>query len=215
VNFRYPIFLDLSGKRCVVAGEGFEVAAKVRALAEASADVVYLNPRAVPEIAYLAESGRITWEAREFRPEDLDQCFLIITCRPDNAEIFRLAEQRKVLCNAVDDPKNCRYSYGSVHRHGDLTIGISTNGTAPALAVRIKQRLQQEVGPEYGELLEILRRLRPEINARIADFERRKALWYEIVDSPALSLLREENREAAYSLIRSLLDRAVNSILHS
>lgn len=213
MNFRYPIFLDLTGKKCVVTGEGYEVAGKVRALAEALADVHYINPEAVPEIQDLANEKAVRWEARHFRPEDLDSCFLIITSCPDNAEIFRLAEERKVLCNAVDDPKHCRYSYGSIHRQGDLTIGISTNGVAPAIAVRLKQQFQKEIGPEYKELLEILRQLRPEINRRISSFEERKNLWYQIVDSEALALLRTGQRQAANDLIQSLVENAAHSSL--
>ena len=212
MNFRYPIFLDLTGKKCVVTGEGFEVAAKVRALAETLADVRYINPRAVPEIEALASLGSIRWELREFSTEDLDGCFLVITCSPRNAEIFRLAEARNVLCNAVDDPANCRYSYGSVHRSGDLTIGISTNGIAPAIAVRLKQKFQSEIGPEYGELLEELRQIRPEITSRITDFEKRKQLWYAIADSEALALFRNGEREAALGLLRQLIDAALSSI---
>lgn len=211
MNFRYPIFLDLTGKKCVVTGEGFEVAAKVRALADASADVRYINPRAVPEIGALASLGSIRWEIREFSTEDLDGCFLVITCSPRNAEIFRMAEARNVLCNAVDDPVNCRYSYGSVHRSGDLTIGISTNGIAPAIAVRLKQKFQSEIGPEYGELLEELRQIRPEITSRIKDFEMRKQLWYSIADSEALALFKNGEREAALRLIRQLIDAALSS----
>ena len=104
MNFRYPIFLDLSGKKCVIAGEGYEVAGKVRALMEASAKVLYVNQEAVPEINELAVQGAIQWERREFRPDDLDDCFLVITSGPNNAEVFRLAEARGVICNAVDDP---------------------------------------------------------------------------------------------------------------
>ncbi len=210
MNFRYPIFLDLTGKKCVVTGEGYEVAGKVRALAEASANVLYLNAEAVPEIRELAEQGAIRWETRDFCPSDLDDCFLLITSRPDNADIFRLAEERKVLCNAVDDPKHCRYSYGSIHRQGNLTIGISTNGVAPAVAVRLKQRFQREIGTEYKELLELLRQLRPEINGRIHDFEKRKELWYQIADSPALALLRDGQRQSAYDLIQNLIKTAVS-----
>jgi precorrin-2 dehydrogenase / sirohydrochlorin ferrochelatase len=211
MNFRYPIFLDLTGKKCVVTGEGFEVAAKVRALAEASADVRYINPRAVPEIEALASRGSIHWEVREFSPEDLDDCFLVITCSPRNAEIFTMAERRNVLCNAVDDPANGRYSYGSIHRSGDLTIGISTNGIAPAIAVRLKQKFQREIGPEYRELLEHLRQIRPEITSRIKDFEKRKQLWYAIADSEALTLLKRGEHEAALRLIRQLIDGALSS----
>ena len=211
MNFRYPIFLDLTGKKCVVTGEGFEVAAKVRGLAEASADVRYINPRAVPEIEALAAKGAIRWEIRDFSPVDLEDCFLVVTCSQRNAEIFRMAEASNVLCNSVDDPANCRYSYGSVHRSGDLTIGISTNGIAPAIAVRLKQRFQREIGPEYGEFLEELRRLRPEITGRISDFGKRKQLWYSIADSEALAFFKSGDRNAALTVIRQLIDQAISS----
>ncbi len=142
MNFRYPIFLDLTGKQCLVAGEGYEIAGKVRALVEAKANVTYVNPRAEPSIQELASSGAIRWLQREFESSDLEGLFLVITDREDNSEIFRLAEERNILCNSVDDPENCRFSFGSIHRRGELTIAISTNGWAPAVAVRLRERLR-------------------------------------------------------------------------
>jgi siroheme synthase-like protein len=215
LNFRYPIFLNLTGKRCLVTGEGFEVAAKVKGLVDASAKVTYVNPRAEDEIRTMAQRDLIEWKARSFEPGDLGDCFLVITDRDDNAEIFRMAEERGILCNAVDDPENCRFSFGSVHRQGDLTIALSTNGVAPALAVRLKQWLQREIGPEYGELLRILKDLRPAITDGIADFESRRALWYRLVDSDALSLLRSGDHARARQLILELVNGAFSSTSHS
>lgn len=206
MNFRYPIFLDLSGKRCLVIGEGHEIAGKVRALVDAAAKVIYVNPRAVPAIEELAEAGRISWARRGFEPPDLDGCFLAIADGDDNAEIFRLAEEHRVLVNAVDDPEHCRFSFGSVHRQGDLTISISTNGVAPALAVRLRERLEREIGPEYAELLRMLKEVRGEIGARLADFSARRALWYQIVDSDILAKLREGRRDEAKRTLRQMID---------
>ena len=207
MNFHYPIFLDLTGKRCLVVGEGPEMASKIQGLIEAGAEVVYVNPRASDEIAALAKRGEMLWAAREFAPPDLDGCFLVIARLEDNSEIFRLAEERGVLCNAVDDPEHCRFIFGSVHRQGELTIAISTNGVAPALAVRLKERLQREIGPEYAVLLELLQRIRAEIRARIPDFARRRELWYRIIDSGALEKIRAGEIEEARRLIVGLIER--------
>jgi siroheme synthase-like protein len=215
LNFRYPIFLDLAGKKCLVIGEGHEIAGKIKALVDALANVIYVNPRAEPVIQELAAAGLVRWEARHFQPDDLAGCFLVITHLDDNSEVFRLAEERRVLCNAVDDPQHCRFSYGSVHRQGDLTIGISTNGWAPALAVRLKQQLEKEVGPEYGELLDLIQVVRPEIKARIPDFGARRELWYRIVDSDILARLREGQRDAAGGVLRRMIEHAANSISRS
>jgi precorrin-2 dehydrogenase / sirohydrochlorin ferrochelatase len=209
MNFRFPVFLDLTGKRCIVTGQGYEVAGKIKALIDAGAEVQYINPTALPEIEQWAALDLVVWKPRAFEPVDLDGCFLVITDLPDNAPIFRLAERRGILCNAVDDPEHCRFSFGSVHRQGDLTVAISTNGWAPALAVRLRQWMEREVGPEYGALLALLKEARPIITKQISDFGRRRDLWYRIVDSTVLAKLREGQPDAAAEQVKQFIDEAI------
>ena len=215
MNFRYPIFLDVKGKKCIVTGEGYEVAFKVKNLVDCCAAVTYINPRAEPAIQALAAAGLLQWIRRDFADTDLNGCFLILADLEDNSHIFHLAESRGVLCNAVDDPEHCRFSFGSLHRQGDLTIGISTNGWAPAVAVRLKEWLQREVGPEYATMLAMLKEVRPEITTRIADFGARKDLWYRIVDSEILPMLRAGDQAGARTTIRQLIDETISSTSRS
>jgi siroheme synthase-like protein len=215
VNFRFPVFLDLTGKNCLVTGAGYEVPPKVQALVDASANVTYVHPAADPRIESLAMAGLIQWHRRGFEPGDLQDCFLVITDHEENSDIFRMAEEQRVLCNSVDDPPNCRFSFGAIHRQGELTVAISTNGWAPAVAVRLKEWLQREIGPEYAVFLDLLKEIRPEITSRIGDFASRRALWYQIVDSDVLRLLRDYQTEAARSSIRMMLEQAVSNISHS
>ncbi len=105
----------------------------------------------------------------------------------------------------MDDPEHCRFSFGSIHRRGELTIAISTNGWAPAVAVRLKEKLQREIGPEYTDFLELLKSVRPEITASIADFGKRRELWYRIVDSEALAMLARGQKDAAAALVREMI----------
>jgi precorrin-2 dehydrogenase/sirohydrochlorin ferrochelatase len=210
MNFRYPIFLDLSAKKCLVVGEGYEVAAKVEGLVEAAARVTYINPRAEVAIEAMAWAGLLEWETREFQPADLQGCFLVISDLPDNSAIFQMAEEQGILCNSVDDPAHCRFSFGSLHRQGDLTIAISTNGYAPALAVRLKEQFQCEVGPEYAEFMRMLRDVRPQITSGLTDFGARRALWYRIVDSEILALLRAGDTDGAQELLRSLVTASLD-----
>jgi precorrin-2 dehydrogenase / sirohydrochlorin ferrochelatase len=215
MNFRFPVFLDLAGKRCLVIGEGYEVPAKVHMLVDAGAEVLYLNSAADPRIEALADAGVIRWERRAFVPADLDNCFLVISDQENNAEIFRLCEQARVLCNSVDDPEHCRFSFGSIHRQGDLTIAISTNGWAPAVAVRLKEKMQREIGPEYAALLSMLKEVRPKITQRIAEFSQRRELWYRIVDSDILGLLKAGKQSQASESLRHLIDSAISNTSRS
>jgi precorrin-2 dehydrogenase / sirohydrochlorin ferrochelatase len=208
MNFRYPVFLDVAGKRCLVTGEGYEIPPKVHTLVRRGAQVIYVNPTAEESIATLAAEGRLTWHQRQFEPHDLEGCLLVITDQEDNSEVFRLAEAQNVLCNAADDPEFCRFSFGSVVARGDLTMAISTNGIAPALAVRLRERLEKEIGQEYERFVEMLGKLRQEITHSIPDFGARKALWYRLVDSEALTLLRAGHEEEAVQLLRRMVDEA-------
>lgn len=201
MNFRLPVFLDVSGKRCLVTGEGFEVPAKVEALVKAGAIVTYVNPHADARIQEL----NVDWQRRDFLHSDLDGCFLVIADTEENPEIFGLAEKRGILCNCVDDPEHCRFSFGSVHRQGDLTFAISTNGWAPALAVRMREWLESEIGPEYAAFLDLMKQARPKITAQIPEFSARKQLWYELMDSNVLKLLRERHSEEAQTLLAHIL----------
>ncbi|MBV9761000.1 MAG: bifunctional precorrin-2 dehydrogenase/sirohydrochlorin ferrochelatase [Acidobacteriaceae bacterium] len=187
MNFQYPIFLDLAGKKCLVVGDHPEIPFKIQGLLAAGARVEH-QPAC--------------------DPADLADRFLVIAALPDNSEIFRLCEERNILCNSIDDPNNCRFAFGAVCRQRDLTIAISTNGAAPALAARLRQKLERQIGPEHGEFLALLKELRPEIAARVPDFAARRDLWYRIVDSDALDLLRKGDAVAAHASIRALIDRA-------
>ncbi len=210
MNFRFPVFLDLASKRCLVIGEGYEVAGKVKALIDSGARTLYINPTAAPEIQQWAALDLLTWKPRDFEQADLDGCFLVIADHLDNAVIFQLAEERGILCNSVDDPEHCRFSFGSVHRQGDLTIAISTNGWAPAVAVRLRQWVEREIGPEYGALLTLLKEARPEITKQITDFGRRRDLWYRIVDSDVLDKLRAGQAHAAATQVKRFISDATH-----
>lgn len=86
-----------------------------------------------------------------------------------------------------------------------MTIAISTSGKAPALAVRLKERLQRELGPEYERFLELAGDLREPLARRVPDFETRKALWYELVDSEILDLLGSGDEAAAREVISRIV----------
>ncbi|MCY3969362.1 MAG: bifunctional precorrin-2 dehydrogenase/sirohydrochlorin ferrochelatase, partial [Acidobacteria bacterium] len=78
-------------------------------------------------------------------------------------------------------------------------------GRAPALAVRLRERLERELGPEYGALLELAGRLRTPLARAVPEFEERRRRWYELVDSDVLELFRDgraaEARERAERIL--------------
>ncbi len=131
---------------------------------------------------------RLRWEAREFNVADLDGVFLVIAAtssREVNGAIFREAQQRNILCNVVDDPEYCDFYYPAVVRRGDLQLAISTNGQSPALAQRIRREFEVQFGPEYGEWLEELGKIRQQLFASGMDPDERRRLLHELASREA------------------------------
>lgn len=207
----YPAFLDLRGRRCVVIGGGKMAETKARALIEAGAHVAVIGVEPTGELEALAAAGRIELIRRRYRQGDLANAWLAICCEDaeTNHAVWQEAEERRVFLNAVDDVPHCSFIAGAIHRQGQLTIAISTSGKAPALAVRLRDRIAAEVGPEYGAFLEIAAELREEITRRIPDFAPRAALWYKLVDSEIIELLRRADVEGARRCARTIIEEAV------
>ncbi|MEZ4711606.1 MAG: bifunctional precorrin-2 dehydrogenase/sirohydrochlorin ferrochelatase [Caldilineaceae bacterium] len=204
----YPIFLmDLANRHCVVIGGGHEGEGKVRGLLECDATVTVISSRLTPTLQGWAEEGRFTWLDRAYSAGDLRGAFLVIAERADaeaNERIWQEAEAEGALINVMDDVAHCNFVAGSVVRQGPLTISISTSGAAPALAVRLREQMQQEFGPEYGLFLEWMQALRAPMAARYPKFKERRARWYEVVDSDVLALMRAGEHRVAEARIRQI-----------
>lgn len=192
--FAFPIFLDVRDRAVFVAGGGHESFAKARALTELGARVTL----------WTADQGT-------FDASLLDGVTLAIVGTTDPALNHRIAaacRERGILVNTVDDIPWCDWSAPAILRRGDLTLAIGTAGVAPALAVRLRDRIGEEViGPEYAELVELFAEARPRIMASGQPFAERRRLWYALVDGPAIHLLREGRAAEA----RAAVDGAITA----
>jgi precorrin-2 dehydrogenase/sirohydrochlorin ferrochelatase len=154
-----PIFVKLQGRLVVVIGGGEIAAQKIHGLLQAEARIRVIAPEVQAAFADPIRTGKIDWLQRKFEPGDLAGATLAIAATSAsgvNAAVFAEAEQRGILCNAVDDIENCHFYYGAIVQRGDLQIAISTNGKSPYLAQRLRQELEQQFGPEYESWLEWL-----------------------------------------------------------
>jgi precorrin-2 dehydrogenase / sirohydrochlorin ferrochelatase len=179
----FPAFLKLEGRRCLVVGAGPVAEEKVEGLLRAGAEIRVVAPHATARIRAWARAKKIRWEERKFRPLDLANVFLVVaaTSSPTlHAQIYREARRRAVLCNVVDDPEHCDFYYGSVVRRGALQIAISTAGHSPALAQRLRKKIEREFGEEYELWLEELGKARKGLFGKAISPRRRRALLHRL-----------------------------------
>jgi precorrin-2 dehydrogenase/sirohydrochlorin ferrochelatase len=192
--FRYPVFLELEGKRAVVIGATAVRGGKDEALLSAGAAVdVFAN--------------------RAWRPSDLDGAYVCVASSDDPDErdaIARAARERGVLVNVVDDVSNCDFAMPAVVRRGDLVLAIATGGASPALARRLRVELAERFGPEWAQILEVLREVRGETLGALPDLAERSRRWRAALDTAldsgeAERLIREGRRDELKALLLARL----------
>lgn len=211
----YPVFLNnLSEQRTLIFGGNDEAERKAGELLEVGANVTLFTPDPTETLRRYAEQGRLEWVDRWYEPGDLEGAFMVIVSELDpeaTDPIWEEADERNVLFCAMDDIPHCNFFNGSVVRRGPLVIAISTTGAAPTVSVRIRERLEEEFGPEYAHYLELMEALRDPMARQHPDFDERLELWYELVDSPLLALIEDERYDLARSLVGEIAGEEVSA----
>jgi siroheme synthase-like protein len=204
----YPVFLDIGGKKCVVVGGGQVALRKVRALLECGADVVVISPDLCAGLEQLAGSGEIHAINREYQEGDLEGAFVVIVATSDgeaNLRVAKEARKKTALVNVVDNPENCDFIAPSYIRRGDVTIAISTSGRSPALARKIRNRLERDFGNEYASLALLINEVRTEVKEQGIKVD--SDVWQEALDLDLLlELVRRGDREKAKAMLLNKLE---------
>ncbi len=188
----YPIMMSLEGKRVIVIGGGPVAERKIMSLLESGALVSVIAPEVGSRVRNLASEGRVDWIAKDFHPSLLDRfseialIFGATNSRQVNLMIHEAATKRKILCNIADVPDLCTFIVPAVITQGELMIAVTTGGSSPALARRIREDLEKRFGPEYGELTKVLGELRKLVLSAGGPSNENRKLFMEIVDSELL-----------------------------
>jgi uroporphyrin-III C-methyltransferase / precorrin-2 dehydrogenase / sirohydrochlorin ferrochelatase len=157
-----PLFLKLAGRAVLVVGGGPVATAKARTLADAGAAVTVVSPALTSALAALAAEKAWPVRMRAFAPSDLDGMWLAIAGAPPeiNRQVAAAAEARRIFMVAVDDPGSSSAYGGGVVRRGGVTVALSTDGEAPALAGLLREGLEAMLPDELAGWLDEARRLR-------------------------------------------------------
>jgi uroporphyrin-III C-methyltransferase/precorrin-2 dehydrogenase/sirohydrochlorin ferrochelatase len=182
----FPVFLRLTGRRVLVVGGGPVAASKLNALLDAGASITVVAPEVTPEIETAARrdgtggSGArsVAIHRRPFTPADLDGVWFVVAAatREANREVAQAAEARALFVNAVDDPPNATAYLGGVVRRDGVTVAISTNGRAPALAGLLREALDSLLPGDLDRWMQASRAIRLEWIANGVPMDERRPL---------------------------------------
>ena len=206
----YPVFLNINRKNCVVVGGGEVALRKVKMLLEHGAIVKVISIELCTGLAKLAQNGQITALKRDYRKGDLSDAFLAVAATDNsyvNKEVAGEAREKSVLINIADDPDGCDFIVPAYIRRGDIAIAISTGGMSPALARKLRTRLEKIIGEEYSILTRLINEVRSEIKDQ--ELEVDNDTWQKAIDLDSLIELVRNGNEAE---VKAVLHRDLKSL---
>jgi uroporphyrin-III C-methyltransferase/precorrin-2 dehydrogenase/sirohydrochlorin ferrochelatase len=176
----YPAFLRLAGRRVVLVGGGRVAAGKLQGLRAEGAQVTVVAPEIRPEI----EQAGVMLQRRGFEDADLDEAWYVVAAAPPdvNRRVLVAAERRHVFVNAVDDPPNATAYAGGVVRRDGVTIAISTDGRAPALAGLLREALDAWLPGDLDDWMSAADEARRSWKQDGVPMERRRPLLLETLN---------------------------------
>lgn len=205
---RYPLFVDLAGRRVVVVGGGRVAERKIRHLLECRARITIVSPTVTPRLHAWRRSGKIQWRPRRYKRCDLQSAWLVISASDEpivNRRVARDAARGRTLVNVVDDAARSTAIAPAWFRRGALVVAFSTGGASPALARRLRLMLSRNIGREYAAYVAFLARVRRHIHHRVKDAATRQRLMRRLVRADLLPLITAGRRAALQRRVAELM----------
>jgi len=204
----FPVFFDLDGQQVLVVGGGEVALRKITLLERTGASITLIAPEVHPELKARADAGQLQLAVRQFEPDDLNGARLVIVAtsrRAVNRWIATLSEARGIPVNVVDDREASRFIVPAIIDRDPVLVAISTGGTSPVLARRLRERLEASIPKRIGALSEWLRSLRAATRLKLRDTDERRRFFEAVVDGAAARRFIDGDARGAERIAQQLL----------
>lgn len=208
----FPIFIDLTDKKCVLVGGGSVSARKARLLRDFGAQVEAIDPAPVPEMKEMSFLGGTNLHERYYEgPDDLKGAALVIAATGEgeiNQRVYEDAKSLGIPVNVVDNPKLCSFFFPAVVHRGELVAGITTSGGYPAMAAHMRSLLEEAWPEDLAAKLKILAKVRRQILGKIPDPDLRRGILIKLMEKVLQD--GETDEDVLRSRIQDLLRKEIN-----
>ncbi len=207
-QMHYPLFLDISGKSCIVIGGGKIAERKVVMLLKFNAEVKVISPKMNGVLSKLLKSGKITAIEREYKDGDLEGASLVFAAtnkKEINGKIKKEAVVKGILVNVVDNPVLCDFIVPSIVKKGPIIVAISTSGILPSLSKKLRKEISEYITEDYIKYVKIVGYFRKYLINNVKDKRKRSEIMAEISNTDMKELINLNKKEIkARFLIESI-----------
>ncbi len=204
----FPVFMRLVSRDVLVVGGGEIAARKVRLLRKGQAHIRVLAPQLCDELKQQRNDRELTWIDQVFHAEHFGSPVLVIaaTNQPEvNRQVASVAQARGVPVNVVDDAQSSTAIMPSIVDRSPVVIALSSGGTAPVLARRLRDQIEKSLPAGYGRLAALSGAIRQRVMQTLPEPKSRLRFWERVFDGPVAQRAVSGDLDSA----RELLDESL------
>lgn len=204
----FPAMLHIAHRPAILIGGDTVALTKTHALLAYGAHVTVIAPVFCSELLQLGQLQQVVLHQKSYEPTDLDGAFLVVATIQDPAtieSIWNETQRRGQLVNIVDVPARCTFIMPSILRRGPLSVIVSTNGTNPSMAKRIRQQLEEQFSPQFDDYLRLAAFAREQLRILGISYKERDNFFGKFFVSDILKHLEEDDQSKAISTVVAMM----------
>ena len=187
-----PIYLNVKGKRVLVAGGTTVAARKAEMALRAGARVQVFAPDLCGDFDELLKHAGFSHQARWPEAADINGCLLVYSAtedEPRDIAVQELARAAGVLVNVADRPAICDFAMPAILDRSPLVVAIGTAGSSPILGRMLKSRLEALIPASYGRLARFVGTRRGALSKALSDGGARRRFWERVLEGPIAEMV--------------------------
>lgn len=176
----FPMYIELTDRKCLVVGGGNVAAGKIRQLVSFGAAVTVIAPEIGDEVRALAKERGVSLQIRPFEKRDIEGVALAVAATDDesvNRQVSTLCKAAGIPVNVADDKELCSFYFPAIVRRKDVVTAVSTGGNSPALAAYLRRELETHIPERYGRAAETLGAYREAVKDAVPDSAARRRVF--------------------------------------
>lgn len=183
-----PLFIETTGKKCLIVGGGKVASRKLIPILKAKMKVTLISPEVIEEIELnFHKNKNLKIIKRKFKPEDIEDQFLIIAAtneKATNHKIAKLSKDNNILVNMAEDSLSGNTLIPSVVDRDPIKIAVSSGAASPILTRLVKTRLETVIPYSFSKLADIMMEYRDAVKKNFLKISDRRKFWEVFLDGP-------------------------------
>ena len=188
-----PLFIETTGKKCLIVGGGKVASRKLIPILKAKMKVTLISPKIIEEIELNFQKNKnLKIIKRKFEPEDIEGQFLIIAAtneKTTNQKIAKLSKDNNILVNMAEDSLSGNTLIPSVVDRDPIKIAVSSGAASPILTRLVKTKLETVIPYSFSKLADIMMEYRDAVKKNFLKISDRRKFWEVFLDGPVSEMV--------------------------